>query len=132
MAALVAVSRFSDSGLGGLRVRLVQQAAAGAGLDGAKYSGHSLRRGLLTAGADNVTAGVFDPVFGRTVADGEGGAPTFAGRGGGAAAVWRALSDNFAPVTFPLLVTAQNSGRSCWWRIRAPVLCPQKGHFHPT
>lgn len=34
-------------------VRLVKQAAEGAGLDGEKFAGHSLRRGLLTAGADN-------------------------------------------------------------------------------
>ena len=34
-------------------VRLVKQAAAGAGLDPDKFAGHSLRRGLLTAGADN-------------------------------------------------------------------------------
>jgi site-specific recombinase XerD len=34
-------------------VRLIKQAAADAGLDADKYSGHSLRRGLLTAGADN-------------------------------------------------------------------------------
>ena len=34
-------------------VRLIKQAAAAAGLDGEKFSGHSLRRGLLTAGADN-------------------------------------------------------------------------------
>lgn len=34
-------------------VRLVKQAAEGAGLDAEKFSGHSLRRGLLTAGADN-------------------------------------------------------------------------------
>lgn len=33
--------------------RLVKQAAQDAGLDGEKFSGHSLRRGLLTAGADN-------------------------------------------------------------------------------
>ena len=34
-------------------VRLVKQAEADAGLDAEKFSGHSLRRGLLTAGADN-------------------------------------------------------------------------------
>ena len=34
-------------------VRLIKQAAADAGLDPEKFSGHSLRRGLLTAGADN-------------------------------------------------------------------------------
>ena len=34
-------------------VRLVKQAAEDAGLDPEKFSGHSLRRGLLTAGADN-------------------------------------------------------------------------------
>jgi site-specific recombinase XerD len=34
-------------------VRLVKQAAADAGLDPTLFSGHSLRRGLLTAGADN-------------------------------------------------------------------------------
>ena len=34
-------------------VRLIKQAATAAGLDGEKFSGHSLRRGLLTAGADN-------------------------------------------------------------------------------
>ncbi len=34
-------------------VRLVKQAAAAAGLDAETFSGHSLRRGLLTAGADN-------------------------------------------------------------------------------
>lgn len=34
-------------------VRLVKQAAQGAGLDPEKFAGHSLRRGLLTAGADN-------------------------------------------------------------------------------
>ena len=34
-------------------MRLVKQAAADAGLDAEKFSGHSLRRGLLTAGADN-------------------------------------------------------------------------------
>ena len=34
-------------------VRLVKQAAAAAGLDADTFSGHSLRRGLLTAGADN-------------------------------------------------------------------------------
>jgi site-specific recombinase XerD len=33
--------------------RLIKQAAADAGLDRGKYSGHSLRRGLLTAAADN-------------------------------------------------------------------------------
>jgi site-specific recombinase XerD len=33
--------------------RLMKQAAADAGMDGEKFSGHSLRRGLLTAGADN-------------------------------------------------------------------------------
>jgi site-specific recombinase XerD len=34
-------------------VRLIKQAAEGAGLDAERFSGHSLRRGLLTAGADN-------------------------------------------------------------------------------
>lgn len=34
-------------------VRLVKQAAEGAGLNPEKFAGHSLRRGLLTAGADN-------------------------------------------------------------------------------
>jgi site-specific recombinase XerD len=34
-------------------VRLVKQAATDAGLDAEGFSGHSLRRGLLTAGADN-------------------------------------------------------------------------------
>jgi site-specific recombinase XerD len=34
-------------------VRLIKQAAAAAGLDADRFSGHSLRRGLLTAGADN-------------------------------------------------------------------------------
>ena len=34
-------------------VRLIKQAAADAGLDPARYAGHSLRRGLLTAAADN-------------------------------------------------------------------------------
>ena len=34
-------------------VRLVKQAAEAAGLDPALYAGHSLRRGLLTAGAEN-------------------------------------------------------------------------------
>ena len=33
--------------------RLVKQAAADAGLDAERFSGHSLRRGLLTAGGDN-------------------------------------------------------------------------------
>jgi hypothetical protein len=33
-------------------VRLVQQAAAGAGLDPARFSGHSLRAGLATGLAD--------------------------------------------------------------------------------
>jgi integrase len=81
-------------------VRLVKQAAADAGLDGEGFSGHSLRRGLLTAGADNRTQlaelmrqsrhrsaqsvlgylepadlwrnNVTDGVFGRAAADGEG------------------------------------------------------------
>ena len=34
-------------------VRLVKQAAADAGLDPTLFSGHSLRRGLLTAGGEN-------------------------------------------------------------------------------
>jgi site-specific recombinase XerD len=34
-------------------VRLIKQAAAAAGLDAERFSGHSLRRGLLTAGGDN-------------------------------------------------------------------------------
>jgi integrase len=34
-------------------VRLMKQAAEDAGLDAERFSGHSLRRGLLTAGADN-------------------------------------------------------------------------------
>ena len=34
-------------------MRLVKQAAADAGLDPTLFSGHSLRRGLLTAGGDN-------------------------------------------------------------------------------
>lgn len=34
-------------------IRLVKQAAKGAGLDPEKFAGHSLRRGLLTARADN-------------------------------------------------------------------------------
>jgi site-specific recombinase XerD len=34
-------------------VRLIKQAAEGAGLEAERFSGHSLRRGLLTAGADN-------------------------------------------------------------------------------
>jgi hypothetical protein len=33
--------------------RLIKQAAADAGLDADKFSGHSLRRGLLTAGGDS-------------------------------------------------------------------------------
>ena len=37
-------------------VRLVKQAAADAGLDPALFSGHSLRRGLLTAGGENRAA----------------------------------------------------------------------------
>ena len=41
--------RLSDKAV----VRLVKQAAEGAGLDPEKFAGHSLRRGLLTAGADN-------------------------------------------------------------------------------
>ena len=81
-------------------VRLMKQAAEDAGLDGEKFSGHSLRRGLLTAGADNRAQlaelmrqsrhrsaqsvlgylepadlwrnNVTDGVFGRTAADGEG------------------------------------------------------------
>jgi len=34
-------------------VRLIKQAAASAGLDADRFSGHSLRRGLLTAGGEN-------------------------------------------------------------------------------
>jgi site-specific recombinase XerD len=34
-------------------VRLIKQAATGAGLDAERFSGHSLRRGLLTAGGEN-------------------------------------------------------------------------------
>src|SRR6516165_583907 len=34
-------------------VRLIKQAAAAAGLDADRFSGHSLRRGLLTAGGEN-------------------------------------------------------------------------------
>jgi integrase len=84
-------------------VRLMKQAAADAGLDGEKFSGHSLRRGLLTAGADNRAQlaelmrqsrhrsaqsvlgylepadlwrnNVTDGVFGRAAADGEGEIP---------------------------------------------------------
>jgi site-specific recombinase XerD len=41
--------RLSDKAV----VRLIKQAAADAGLDAERFSGHSLRRGLLTAGADN-------------------------------------------------------------------------------
>jgi site-specific recombinase XerD len=84
-------------------VRLMKQAAADAGLDGEKFSGHLLRRGLLTAGADNRAQlaelkrqsrhrsaqsvlgylepadlwrnNVTDGVFGRATADGEGEIP---------------------------------------------------------
>jgi integrase len=87
-------------------VRLIKQAAADAGLDPETFSGHSLRRGLLTAGADNRAQlaelmrqsrhrsaqsvlgylepadlwrnNVTDGVFGRAVADGEGGDPDLA------------------------------------------------------
>jgi site-specific recombinase XerD len=83
--------------------RLMKQAAADAGLDGEKFSGHLLRRGLLTAGADNHAQlaelmrqsrhrsaqsvlgylepadlwrnNVTDGVFGRATADGEGEIP---------------------------------------------------------
>ena len=34
-------------------VRLIKQAAADAGMDPESFSGHSLRRGLLTAGGEN-------------------------------------------------------------------------------
>jgi hypothetical protein len=37
-------------------VRLIKQAAADAGLDAEPFSGHSLRRGLLTAGGENRAA----------------------------------------------------------------------------
>ena len=37
-------------------VRLVKQAAEQAGLDPQRYAGHSLRRGLLTAGGENQAA----------------------------------------------------------------------------
>jgi hypothetical protein len=83
--------------------RLVKQTAADGGHDVEKYSGHSLRCGLLTAGADNRSQlaelmrqsrhrsaqsvlgylepadlwrnNVTDGVFGRAAADGEGGDP---------------------------------------------------------
>jgi site-specific recombinase XerD len=41
--------RLSDKAV----VRLIKQAAADAGLDPERFSGHSLRRGLLTAGGEN-------------------------------------------------------------------------------
>ena len=48
-AGKVTGERLSDKAV----VRLIKQAAEGAGLDPEKFAGHSLRRGLLTAGADN-------------------------------------------------------------------------------
>lgn len=48
-AGRVTGAKLSDKAV----VRLVKQAAEGAGLDPDKFAGHSLRRGLLTAGADN-------------------------------------------------------------------------------
>ena len=44
--------RLSDKAV----ARLIKQAAAGAGLDSERFSGHSLRRGLLTAGGENRAA----------------------------------------------------------------------------
>jgi integrase len=44
--------RLSDKAV----ARLIKQTAADAGLDAARFSGHSLRRGLLTAGGENRAA----------------------------------------------------------------------------
>ena len=44
--------RLSDKAV----ARLIKQAAGDAGLDAARFSGHSLRRGLLTAGGENRAA----------------------------------------------------------------------------
>ena len=52
--AVTKVGKLTGQGLSDKAVvRLVKQAAQGAGLDPEKFAGHSLRRGLLTAGADN-------------------------------------------------------------------------------
>jgi integrase len=51
-AGKVTGTKLSDKAV----VRLLKQAAADAGLDAGKFSGHSLRRGLLTAGGDNQAA----------------------------------------------------------------------------
>ncbi len=49
---LVTGERLSDKAV----ARLIKQAAVGAGLDAERFSGHSLRRGLLTAGGENRAA----------------------------------------------------------------------------
>jgi len=52
--AVTKAGKLTGQGLSDKAVaRLVKQAAEGAGLDPDKFAGHSLRRGLLTAGADN-------------------------------------------------------------------------------
>jgi len=52
--AVSKTGRVTGDGLSDKAVaRLIKQAATDAGLNSEKFSGHSLRRGLLTAGADN-------------------------------------------------------------------------------
>ena len=51
-AGRVTGERLSDKAV----ARLIKQAAADAGLDAERFSGHSLRRGLLTAGGENRAA----------------------------------------------------------------------------
>jgi integrase len=92
--------------------RLVKLAAAEAGLDAERYSGHSLRRGLLTAGADNrahlaelmrqsrhrsaqSVLGYLEPahLWRNNVTDGVFGRPAAGGgRGGGDSGLNRALA----------------------------------------
>src|SRR5690348_3888055 len=55
--AVTKVGRITGEGLSDKAVaRLIKQAAADAGLDAERFSGHSLRRGLLTAGGENHAA----------------------------------------------------------------------------
>src|SRR5690242_16560620 len=55
--AVTKVGRITGEGLSDKSVaRLIKQAAADAGLDAERFSGHSLRRGLLTAGGENRAA----------------------------------------------------------------------------
>ena len=55
--AVTKVGRVTGESLSDKAVaRLIKQAAGDAGLDAARFSGHSLRRGLLTAGGENRAA----------------------------------------------------------------------------